>query len=135
MDNLDASRQSIPYIDQDEGGSDPSKEETRNEQGITNTEDTSDSNNAKNKRKTFKKTKGLSTAEKMRWQESLSTEDEIDGPTIIQKTHESMRVKNPEDSETLITKFVELDKKKVKQRRNDRYRTLILVQNLYIHSN
>ena len=123
MDNLDASKQSIPYIDQDEGGSDPSKEKTRNEQSITNTEDTPDSNNAENKRKTYKKIKGLSTAEKMRWQESLETEDEIDGTTIIQKTHESMRVTKFDDSETLITKFVHLNKNSVKRRRNDRYRT------------
>ena len=130
MDNLDASKQSIPYIDQDEGGSDPSKEEA----GITNREDTPDSNNAENKRETFKKNKGLSTAQKKFWQKSLETEDEIDGTTIIQKTHEFMEVTSSNDSETLITKFVHLDKKKVKQRRNDRYKTSILVQNLYIHS-
>ena len=130
MDHLDASKQSIPYIDQDEGGSDPSKEEA----GITIKEDTPDSNNAENKRETFKKNKGLSTAEKKFWQESLETEDDIDGTTIIQKTHQCMRVTNPDDSETLITKFVHLDKKTVRQRRNDRYRTSILVQNLYIHS-
>lgn len=120
MDTLDASNQSIRYIDQDEDGSDPN---TSTEQSITTREDIPDLNNAENKRRTFKKMKGLSVAQKKFWQETLEIEDELDGTSIINKTFNSVRMSSPDDSDTLVTKVVRLDKKKLKERRNDRYRT------------
>ena len=124
MDTLDTSHQSIRYIDQDEGGSDPNNS---NEQIITTRFDIPDLNNAEKKRNTFKKLRGLSSVHKMFWQETLETEDELDGTSIINKTFKSLRVSSQDDCDTLVTKVVQLDKKKMKERRNDRYRKKNLV--------
>ena len=125
MEHLDASQQSIQYIDQDEEEAEHNpniEKETSKESKITTRDDTPDSNNAANKRKTFKKKsrKNLSVSHKMHWQETLETEDELDGPTIIRKTHNSMRLRHPSDRDTLVTHYVQLDQEKLKQKRNDR---------------
>ena len=119
MDTLDATNQSIRYIDQDDGVSDPN---TSNEQIITTRFDIPDLNNAEKKRNTFKKLRGLSSVHKMFWQETLETEDELDGTSLTSKTFKSLRVSSQDDCDTLVTKVVQLDKKKMKERRNDRYR-------------
>ena len=123
MEHLAASQQSIQYIDQDEEESEHNpKIENSKESKITTRDDTPDSNDAANKRKTFKKKsrKNLSVSHKMHWQETLETEDELDGPTIIRKTHNSMRLRHPSDCDTLVTHYVQLDQEKLKQKRNDR---------------
>ena len=130
MDTLDASNQSIRYIDQDDDGHDSN---ARIEQSNSTREDIPDLNNAENKRKTFQKTRGLSHAQKKFWQETLETEDELDGSSIINKTFNSVRVSSPDSGDTLVTKVVKLDKKKMKERRNDRYRKIeyIYVSSMY----
>ena len=123
MKPLDASQQSIRYIDQDEEDTEHNpkiEQNTGSESTITTRDDTPDSNDAANKRTTFQKKQHISFAQKMRWQETLETDDELDGPTVIRKTHNSLRLRHPSDCDTLVTHYVQLDTKKLKQKRNDR---------------
>ena len=128
MKPLDASQQSIRYIDQDE---EETEQKTGSKSTITTRDDTPDSNDAANKRTTFQKKQHISFAQKMRWQETLKTEDELDGPTVIRKTHNSLRFRHPSDCDTLVTHYVQLDTEKLKQKRNDRSGSLEIIK-LYL---
>ena len=134
MDNVDSSEQGIRYIDQEEEEHDRYDSidlGTDSEQQDPTINGAPDSNEAVNKNKN---NRGISSAQKMRWQKSLEAEDMVDGPTIIQKTQKSMMLSQPSDKDTLITKIIQLDNIKLKQRRNDRLLNVLLLsqKNLFL---